>query len=186
LIARNNTLPALKEQKEDETYDILQGKRFMTDEDRDLSDEDMLLRFKDFAEEQDAAARAEYFIWARSQMPEDELQSIIDKQMERLDRATIEENLIAEYAEQMGINLEDIRAYIETMSDEELFSAVETGMREQIQKDYAARVRAQLERMPKNPLASAFDSMDIDEELGSKLYDEFVATTFPTVLLKKI
>ena len=43
-----------------------------------------------------------------SQMPEDELQSIIDKQMERLDRATIEENLIAEYAEQMGINLEDI------------------------------------------------------------------------------
>jgi len=178
LIARNNTLPALKEQKEDETYDILQGKRFMTDEDRDLSDEDKLLRFKDFAEEQDAAARAEYFFWARSQMPEDELQSIIDKQMERLDRATIEENLIAEYAEQMGINLEDIRAYIETMSDEELFSAVETGMREQIQKDYAARVRAQLERMPKNPLASAFDSMDIDEELGSKLYDEFVATTF--------
>lgn len=178
IIAKNNKLPALNEQRTEKTYDILQGKRFMTDEDRDLSNAEKQIRFNDFAKEQDEAARAEYYVWAKSQMPEDELQSIIDRQMEMLDRATIEETLVSEYADRMGINLEDIRAYIEKMSDEELFEAVETDMREQIQKDYAARVSAELMRMPQAAKAYAFDSMEIDETLGSKLYDEFVATTF--------
>ena len=93
------------------------------------------------------------------------------------------------FSGQVSISVDEIKAYLAAMSDEELKGYFEQMMVEQIKAQYAAQVKKQLAAMGTEEMAAALDmaSAAYTKEQCAKYYDEvmtFSESTYEEVLLE--
>ena len=178
----------VREQMADSGTDVLLGLPFATgEEDEPAADEKERL-IRDYLSGLDSQAKAEAYLDAMSQPAADYVEGVVDAQMDGLTRAGIEEMIVAQYAQEMGVDEATIASYIADMSDEQLFSQVEEAVAGQVREQYAQGVRARLETMSIGELSAMLDAalaagdgdaagMALTGEQYVYLYDNYMPAT---------
>lgn len=147
---------AIKVQLENPNMDIFTGLPFK-DNTTSLTDEVKEEYFREYIKGLTLEEKAAIYVAIMSIPSEETLNSMVDKAMEGVDRATIEATLTKVMAQQMGMEEKEIADYLKDMSDEDLFKAFRKLMEEQVKMQYAAQVAQQMAMMPKEQKAAALD-----------------------------
>ncbi len=178
--------PVIQDQLENPDIDVLTGLPFPTEESAEPTDAEKAEAVTGYLETADDNTKAAAYVDAMSQPASAYVDQVVQEQMEGLTREAIEEMILQQYADQMGVDASTIRAYIAEMSDEQLFSQVEEAIRLQVQEQYAAAVAAQFEAVPSASLAAQMDAAlalgaDADGGLTTEqfvyLYDNYMPPT---------
>ncbi len=166
----------VKAQLETPDIDVLKNLPFATDENTNLTDEEKIVAFRDYAEGLDEAKKAELYVKLASYPDEDYVKEVVDTQMESLTREKIEEDMTGAYAEEIGIDEDRLREYIAGLSDEELMSYARDAIEEQVYANYAQMATMNLAYTPIWQLAAMLDNQlpnYTDAQLVS-YYDNFM------------
>ncbi len=151
------SLDVVREQLADETVDAINGLPFATGEEVEPSTEEKKAAVVAYAANLTAAEKAEIYLDLMSRPTDAYVAGLVAQQMAGLDRATIEEMIVGQYAAEMGVDAETVKGYIAQMDDTTLFAQVEAAMAEQITARYAETVRGQMSAMPTEAQAAALD-----------------------------
>ena len=89
----------------------------------------------------------------------------------------LKELAVQAFAEQMGMDPEQIRGYIDQMSKEELMDAIADGMYEQIEEQYGPMIRERLKQQGNEALALAFDAKAFTDEQYLEFFDLYMPVT---------
>ena len=184
-------LPIVKEQLADPTVDVLTGLPFATGEEVEPSIEEKKAAITEYLSGLTVAEKAAVYTWIMSQPSEEYIQTLVQQQMANLDRATVEDMIVKQYAAEMGIDAETILGYIAQMSDDELFAKVAETIAQQAREQYAAAVQQQLSALTQQQLGGAMDLLLSENEqmmgvMGMKplteqqydaLYEEYMPAT---------
>lgn len=177
VMERNNNSEIMQEQQEQSEIDIFTNLPFLTSEYEEPSVEEKAEAFKAYTEEQEASQIASYYTWISAEPSSEELNNLVANEMSDLSREEIEENLSQRYAQEMQIDQEELRSYIQSMPDEELFSNVEELLRERIRLQYRQQALVELEQVPEEAKVQQFNSAEYSDEAWAMLYDEFMPPT---------
>ena len=90
----------------------------------------------------------------------------------------LKEFAVQAYAEQMGMDPEQIRTYIDQMSKEELIAAIKDGMYEQIAEQYGPAIREQLKQQGNEMLALALDAKTFTDAQYLEFFELYVPATY--------
>ncbi|MGM9606941.1 MAG: ATP-binding cassette domain-containing protein [Oscillospiraceae bacterium] len=151
--------PAVADQMADPTVDVLTGLPFATGDEAEPTDEEKAAAVTEYLTGLTAAEKADAYVDVMSQPAEDYVAAVVDQQMAELTRESIEEMIVRQYAEEMGVDAATIKGYIAEMSDEELFAQVETAIDTQVREQYAAAVEQQMAALPQEQLAAMLDTV---------------------------
>ena len=147
---------AIKVQLANPNMDIFTGLPFK-DNTSSLTPEVKEDYFRDYVKGLTTEEKAVMYVAIMSIPSEEMLNSMVDKAMEGVDRATIEATLTKVMAQQMGMDEKEIAEYLADMSDEDLFKSFRKLMEEQVKMQYAAQVAQQMAMMPVEQKAAALD-----------------------------
>ncbi|MBE5889005.1 MAG: ABC transporter ATP-binding protein/permease [Lachnospiraceae bacterium] len=147
---------AIKVQLANPNMDIFTGLPFK-DNTTSLTDDVKEEYFREYVKGLTMEEKAAMYVAIMSIPSEEVLNSMVDKAMEGIDRATIEATLTKVMAQQMGMEEKEIAEYLAEMSDEDLFKAFRKLMEEQVKMQYAAQVAQQMMMMPAEQKAAALD-----------------------------
>ncbi len=171
----------IREQMENPEKDILTGLKFKNDDEAELTAAQKAAEILPYLQGLTAAQKAAIYTEIASVMPEDQLNAAAHQYVAGYTREALEAMVIAMYAEEMGISdTTQIAGYIASMSDEDLFGAVENVAKEQIAANYAAEMQANLGAMTADQLAMMLDGAlpHMTEEQLAALYDSYMPKTF--------
>ncbi len=144
----------VKEQLANPDKDIITGLPFKTD-DEEASDEEKVNLIKAYFASLSTAEKANLYVEIETKL---QLESMVTGMLAMYTEEQLKELAVQAFAEQMGMDPEQIRGYINQMSKEELMSAIADGMYEQIEAQYGPTIRAKLQQMGNEALALAMDT----------------------------
>ena len=147
----------IQTQQNNPETDVFTGLPFRTDDYQEPSDAEKREAILAYIDEQDTTQKAAMYLDIASQPSEDFLDQTVNEQMDGLTRADIEEMVLEQYAEEMGVDAETIQGYIAEMDDETLFSNVETALRQTVTEQYIESTKEQLSAMTNEQLAANLD-----------------------------
>ena len=175
VIEQSKESSAIEAQLNSPTIDVFTGLPF-NEATGTLSLEEKGKEFIQYIEELDDAAKAKAYIAMMSIPSEEQLNEMISQTMASMDRAAMEQTLIQAMTQQMGMNEESIRAYLENMSDDDMISTFTQMITEQIKTQYAANVANEMSGLDVSQLVSALSAaMDsFSTEQFAKFYDEVI------------
>ena len=101
--------------------------------------------------------KAEAYLDVMGQPSQEYVDGVVAQQMEGMTRETIEEMIVRQYADEMGVDGDTVKSYIAEMGDEELFGKVEEAVAQQVREQYAQGVRQRLGAMSIGQLSNALD-----------------------------
>lgn len=171
-----------------EETDILTGLPFK-DSNGSVSDEEKQEKLKSYIAQLNESGKAAAYISIMSIPSDEQLNTSTDQMMATLTVEDMKATLIQALSEQMGMNQEEIAAYLDAMSNDELTAMFTNMVREQIRMQYAEQVKQQLSALSEAELAYALDT-SIDTyttEQCALYYDsimEFSDSTYEANLLK--
>ena len=122
-----------------------------------MSAEDKEQLFRDHIKTLDETGKAKAYVSIMSIPSDTEVDLAVNAMLESMTVEDMRTNLINALAQQMGMKVEDVAAYIEAMTDEEIREIVYTMMVEQYIAQYAAQVQAQLSAYEPAQLAALLD-----------------------------
>jgi len=157
LIEKTGELDILQQQKKDPDTDVLCGLPFLTD-DYFVTDDQKHEDVTEYLKTLPITERATAYVALQSVPSDDYMEMIVAQQMDGLTREIIEEQAVANYAQQMGMDETTVKSYIAKMDDATLFSMVEETIRQQVTEQYAAGVQEQLSVMTNDQLAALMDA----------------------------
>lgn len=176
----------VKEQLAAPTVDILTGLPFVNEGEENLTDAEKAERIQEYFGGLTNAEKAALYISIQAKMPEEDLDAAANEYLAQYTREQLVELVVAAYAEQLGITeTTEIRGYIESMGDEELYAAVLESVKTTIAQEYAARVEAELSAMSADALAMLFDAEIFTEAEYAALYDEYMPATTSEATLEE-
>lgn len=181
IIEESEKAAALVAQKDDPTFDVIEGLPFLV-EGQEISDEEKASAFKDYVAELSTASRASTYVSIMSIPSKSYVDMTVDQYMANITREQIVEMMMGSYAEQMNIDSDKLKEYIDSMDDETLFASVEEELRKQISEQYAAQVEQQLLRMSNEQLSYALDG-EIAKKTNKEMavyYDELMPAQYST------
>ncbi len=141
-----------------------------------LADEEKATEFMKYIEELDDSGKARAYISMMSIPSDEQLNEMISQAMSSMDRTAMEQTLIQAMTQQMGMGEDDIRAYLESMSDEDMTNTFTQMITEQIKAQYAASVAEEMSGLDVSQLvASLKTAMEgFTSEQFAKFYDEVI------------
>ena len=166
----------VQEQLAHPTTDILSGRPFKT-ETENLSDEEKISLIKAYFVAFSTSKKAESYVNIKSQIPPAQLEFMVAATMAGYTDEQLKEMVVQAYATQMGVDPEQIKAYIETLSKEELMEAIKEGIAQQIKAQYEASVRAQLATQSEEALAALFDAETFTDDQYLEFFDLYLPET---------
>ncbi len=156
VIEQSESTDIIKAQKDNEKVDILTGLPFKENT-SSLTDAEKETEFRNYVKELSTEKKAELYIKAAS-LPDEEF---LDEQEEQIvggmSRQDIEDMIFSSLSGDLSVSEDEIRSYVNSMSDEELEEVFRTQVRNQISEQYAEQVKAQLASMTTEQLAAAMD-----------------------------
>ena len=157
IVEKNKTCGAIDAQLATPNVDIFTGLPFeeggskMTAEQKE---ED----FREYVATLNTDGKAEAYVKVMCVMPQEMLNATVDQMMTSMDKTMMVEAMIQAMVQQTGMSEEQIRGYVEKMSDEELDTMIRQAVTEQVKGQYAARVQGQLASLTNEQKAAAFDA----------------------------
>ena len=109
-----------------------------------------------------------------TQPTQDYADKAVEENMAKLDRASIEQMLTAQYAAQLGTDAASVEEYIASMDDETLFSYARQSVEAQVREQYREQAMTALAGMDNAQLASALDAMPLSGEQYGFIYDNLL------------
>ena len=98
--------------------------------------------------------------------------------MSGLTREDIEEMMVSGYAEEMGVDADSVRDYINQMDDETLMSYVREMVRETVANQYAEAVTQQLSALSQEQLAMALSYTELSDWQYEYIYSELMPARY--------
>ena len=146
----------IKAQLDNPKKDIFTGKLFK--DSSGLTDKEKEEIFRSYVSGlNDVNEKAETYEKIMCIPSEEMLNNAVEQAIGNMNREQIEEMLLQGLKDQISISEEQLLQYISSMSDEELNSAIEQAIREQVAKEYAEQVKAQMSSIPNDQKAMALD-----------------------------
>ena len=146
----------IKAQLNSPDTDILTGLPFNTTT-GSLSDKEKETAFREYVKSLNTNEKAKTYI-AVSSIPDKEfLQQQIESVKSKTNRAEMQAQIAAGLSKQMSVSGDEINKYLATMTDEEFDELFTKSATEQIKKQYAEKVSAQMSAMSTEQLAAALD-----------------------------
>ncbi len=159
--------------------DIFNGLKFASDDDEEITSEQKAADIKEYIASLAGDKKAEIYKEIKSVPADEYVNQTVSAQMEGMTRESIEGAMAQSYAQEMGIDEQEVNEYIASMDDETLFAYVKDMMAESVKKQYADTVTAQLSQLSADELAAAFDNeiQTYDVQQLSEIYDDYMPPT---------
>jgi putative ABC transport system permease protein len=172
-IERMSQSDIVKEQLANPDKDIITGLPFKTD-DEEVSDEEKINLIKEYFASLSTEEKANLYIEIETKL---QLEGMVTGMLAMYTEEQLKELAVQAFAEQMGMDPEQIRGYIDQMSKEELMEAIKDGMYEQIEEQYGPAIRARLQQMGNEALAMAMGMKAFTDEQYLEFFDLYMPAT---------
>ena len=172
-IERMSQSDIVKEQLANPDKDIITGLPFKTD-DEEVSDEEKINLIKDYFASLSTEEKANLYIEIETKL---QLEGMVTGMLAMYTEEQLKELAVQAFAEQMGMDPEQIRGYIDQRSKEELIEAITDGMYEQIEEQYGPAIRARLQQMGNEALAMAMGMKAFTDEQYLEFFDLYMPAT---------
>ncbi|MGN0630881.1 MAG: ABC transporter permease, partial [Ruminococcus sp.] len=157
IIEHTKSSEVINAQLENKDTDVFTGLPFK-DAAGNLSDEEKEKELKAYIDSLGDAEKAAVYIKIKSTPSEEELQKMTADSMKGMKRAEMEENMTAALTQQMGMSKDEVKSYIEDMTDDELTESFTAVMREQVKMQYAQGVQEQMSAMTPQELIGGLNA----------------------------
>lgn len=175
IIEKSKDSAVIEAQLADDSIDIFTGLPFKSNT-GNLTDAEKKEELLTYLGELDEEQRAEIYVQIKGIPTEEQVSAMVTEAMQGITRETMESTLVQVLMEQMGMSENDILAYIQSMSDEEMTEIYSQMVTEQIKLQYAQQVQSQMGAMQPAELAMALE-MELEqytEEECALYYDEIM------------
>ncbi|MBR0158940.1 MAG: ABC transporter ATP-binding protein/permease [Clostridia bacterium] len=147
-----------------------------------LSDAEKAAALRTYIDELDTAGKAATYVRIVSTPTEEQISGMIEAAMAGMSREIMEEALISGAAAQAGMSEAEIRKYLDSMSDEDIFELIRTLMTERVKTEFAQAATMRLKGMTDEELAGELELMMpvLSDAQAAMLYEtalEFSDTT---------
>lgn len=178
IIEKTNDSEIVKSQLNDPNTDVISALPFKTDSYVEPTSGEMAERIDKFLENSSTSQKADIYRFVMS-IPESEtVEKYVQQYISQLTREDFEKQVTEMYAQQMGVDAEQVLSYIRQMDDETLFAYAEEAARSQYVQQFAAAVEQQLSAMTSEQLAAALDLLELDEKQYKSLFDKYTPDKF--------
>ena len=158
--------------------DVITGLPFATGEEDDLSDEEMHAEVDDYIASLNDADKAELYTELISTPDDSYLDAAAQQAVAGLSRDDIESMMLSGYAQEMGVDEDAVRDYIEQMDDDTLMEYVSQMARDTVAQQYSEAVRSQLASMSQQQLAMALGMTELSDWQYEYIYSELMPERF--------
>ena len=148
---------ALSAQQDSPETDIFSGLPFRADT-QDMTDKQIEAEFRSYIDSLNQMEKAAAYVRILSIPTQEQLDAAIAQATQDKSRAELETTLVEVLKQQMGMPEDEIRAYTENMSDEELTDAYGQMIAEQVKAQQAAQIMQQTSAMEPAQLAASLDA----------------------------
>ena len=148
----------LKTQLDDPDTDVIVNLPFPKDDDVEPTEEEKAEAVTEHLSTLTAQEKAAAYVDVMGQPSQEYVDMVVEQQMAGLTRQAIEDMIVEQYADEMGVDGDTVRGYIADMDDDELFSKVEEAIAQSVREQYAQGIQDQLGAMSQDQLAAMLDA----------------------------
>lgn len=185
VIDKTNQSEIVKKQQADEAKDVFTGLPFLTDEAGEPTDAEKAAAFREYLGKLTAVEKAEIYTYIMSVPDDAYLDQIVERTLGNMTREQIEQQVVEQYAQSMGVDADTVTSYIADMDDETLFARVEELLRKSASEQYAATVKQQLSGMTAEQLSTMLDTTKWTDAQYALMYDEYMPPTVSEATLEE-
>lgn len=178
IIEKTNDSEIVKSQLNDPDTDVISALPFKTDSYVEPTSKEMAERVNKFLESSTSSQKADIYKFIMSIPNPEEMEAYVQQYISQLTREDFEKQVTEMYAQQMGVDAEQVLSYIRQMDDETLFAYAEEAMRSQYAQQFAAAVEQQLSAMTSEQLAAALDLLELDDNQYKSLFEKYTPDKF--------
>ncbi len=148
----------LKTQLDDPDTDVIVNLPFPKDDDVEPTEKEKAEAVTEHLSTLTAQEKAAAYVDVMGQPSQEYVDMVVEQQMAGLTRQAIEDMIVEQYADEMGVDGDTVRGYIADMDDDELFSKVEEAIAQSVREQYAQGIQDQLGAMSQDQLAAMLDA----------------------------
>ena len=158
--------------------DVITGLPFSTGEEEELSLDEIKSEVDNYISMLNTADAAELYTSVLTTPEDTYLDTAVEQAVSGLTREDIEEMMVSGYAEEMGVDADSVRDYINQMDDETLMSYVREMVRETVANQYAEAVTQQLSALSQEQLAMALSYTELSDWQYEYIYSELMPARY--------
>ncbi|WP_295073009.1 ATP-binding cassette domain-containing protein [Ruminococcus sp.] len=173
VINKTNESELIKKQIEDKENDLITGTKFMSDDYVEPTLKEKTETAKEFIKKADTDTKADIYRLVISQPDPAQADAQVAAAMKDFDRQQFLDQITQMYSSELGVDAEQVKAFVQAMSDEELKGYAEQAIREQIAQQYAQMAQEQLGSLTNAELAKLLDSTPISDENYAVVFEKY-------------
>ena len=154
--------------------DVVTGLPFATGDEVEPTAEELRTEVDDYIASLNEEDKAELYTSLMSAPSDDYLNTAVEQAVSGLTREDIESMMLSGYAEEMGVDEDAVRDYVQQMDDETLMGYVRDMARETISEQYTEAVRQQLASLSQQQLAMALEYTELSDWQYEHIYNELM------------
>ena len=154
--------------------DVVTGLPFATGDEVEPTTEELRTEVDDYIASLNEEDKAELYTSLMSTPTDDYLNTAVEQAVSGLTREDIESMMLSGYAEEMGVDEDAVRDYVQQMDDETLMGYVRDMARETISEQYTEAVRQQLASLSQQQLAMALEYTELSDWQYEHIYNELM------------
>jgi putative ABC transport system permease protein len=155
-------------------------------EEKELTISEKAARFMEYIASLDEETRAKLFVTIRSTPTPETVKSMLDQYMTQFaDRGAIEDAIEQYYSAESGMDAEQIKSYLATLSDDELTTMISDFMTQKITENYKEESAAAFEQFSDEQLLGMLDELlkQSSEEDLAEMNDTFAPSDYSEATL---
>ena len=153
---------------------VITGLPFATGDEQEPSVEEIKAEVDDYIASLNDEDKALLYTDLMSTPSDDYLDTAVQQALGSLSREDIESMMISGYAEEMGVDEDAVRDYIEQMDDDTLMEYVAEMARTSISEQYAEAVSEQMSSLSQQQLAMALGMTELSDWQYEHIYNELM------------
>ena len=158
--------------------DVITGLPFATGDEQEPSVEEIKAEVDDYIASLNDEDKALLYTDLMSTPSDDYLDTAVQQTLGSLSREDIESMMISGYAEEMGVDEDAVRDYIEQMDDDTLMEYVAEMARTSISEQYAEAVSEQMSSLSQQQLAMALGMTELSDWQYEHIYNELMPARY--------
>ena len=158
--------------------DVITGLSFATGDEQEPSVEEIKAEVDDYIASLNDEDKALLYTDLMSTPSDDYLDTAVQQALGSLSREDIESMMISGYAEEMGVDEDAVRDYIEQMDDDTLMEYVAEMARTSISEQYAEAVSEQMSSLSQQQLAMALGMTELSDWQYEHIYNELMPARY--------
>ena len=158
--------------------DVITGLPFATGDEQEPSVEEIKAEVDDYIASLNDEDKALLYTDLMSTPSDDYLDTAVQQALGSLSREDIESMMISGYAEEMGVDEDAVRDYIEQMDDDTLMEYVAEMAHTSISEQYAEAVSEQMSSLSQQQLAMALGMTELSDWQYEHIYNELMPARY--------